>query len=158
MHLRCAEANNGISSLLKTCLMITNKRQVSTNKKHGMWQPQVPLGAAGWERLVRRALPRGSAAEERGDSPPPELLKGTGCSMLLPSLPQTGMACTPKLSEGLQKESSNPPNVSPPGLMAENYLGELWEVGDAWSAGIQGLLMNVTLRAPLLFKTRIVLK
>lgn len=71
---------------------------------------------------ARGALLGGSAAEELGDSPPPEVLQGRDCSVLLPSLPQTGTACVPNLSEGLQKESSNSPNSSPPELMAENFL------------------------------------
>lgn len=35
----------------------------------------------------------------------------------------------PTLVEGLQKESSNPPKASPPGLMAENDLGGIVRSG-----------------------------
>lgn len=119
--------------------MIRNKRQVSTNEKHSMWWLWVPLGAAGWECPARGALCGGSPAEELGDSPPPEVLQQAPS---FPALNKDGtqpQAALESRKGGLQKGSSNPPNVSPPGLMAENYLGESWEVGDAWSVGTQGL-------------------
>lgn len=149
MRLRCTETSSSTCSLLKTYLMIRHRGQMSANE-----DPSVPQ-----DGHSRKAMPsqkshalqqwcwRSWRLATSGDDKGIRLC----CAPSFPT--QTGLPCTPRLFQGLQKQSSKPAHASHQGWMAENCWGT---VTNGQCEVCEFLL--TTLRAPLLSKARMVLK